>query len=215
MDYKTQKEYFERAYRTGSDIWTHTPYDLKGKDLTPYLPPDAMILDLGSGRGRFPFELVNLGFRVIGLEYVKEIVDKNNEEIKINKISDKIRFIEGDVLDVPFADNSFDGVVDFGLLQHLDRSDWLTYMQESLRVLKSGGYFLLVLLSKETEQYLTWNPKKDLNGDFENEGVLYHFFTLDELIKLFGDNATLEHQKIDYIKDKENLAYIVTLFRKK
>ena len=88
-------------------------------------------------------------------------------------------------------------------------------MQESLRVLKSGGYFLLVLLSKETEQYLTWNPKKDLNGDFENEGVLYHFFTLDELIKLFGDNATLEHQKIDYIKDKENLAYIVTLFRKK
>ncbi len=215
MSYESQKEYFERAYRTGSDIWTHTPYTLKGKDLLPYLPPNAMLLDLGSGRGRFPFELVKLGFKVIGLEYVKEIVEKNNEEVKVNKISDKIRFIEGDALDIQFADASFDGVMDFGLLQHIARSDWPTYIEECTRVVKPGGYILLALLSRETEKYLHWTPKKDDKGDFENEGVLYHFFTLDEITNLFGKNFTLEHYKIDYIEERGDLAYLVTLLRKK
>jgi len=215
MDYKNQKEYFERAYRTGSDIWTHTPYTLKGKDLLPYLPPGAMVLDVGSGRGRFPFELVDLGFKVIGLEYVKEIVEKNNEEVKINKISDKIRFIEGDVLDISFADSSFDGVMDFGLLHHLNREDWSTYVSECARVTKSGGYILLAQLSRETKKYLNWAPKQDPKGDFINEGVYYHFFTLEEITNLFGGTFTVEHYRIDYIEERGDLAYLVTLLRKK
>lgn len=213
MSYEQQKEYFERAYRTGSDIWTHTPYTLKGKDVLEYLPASSMILDLGSGRGRFPFELVKLGIKVIGLDYISEIVKNNNEEIKMLDLSEKIRFVEGDVLAIPFTDESFDGVLDFGVLQHIKKDDWQTYTDEIERVLKPGGYYLSVLLSRETDHFLSWIPKQSEDGDFEHEGVYYHFFTKEEICTLF-DSMTLVQQKIEYIQERDNLAYVVSVFKK-
>ena len=70
------------SYATGSDDWSRLPFSMKGGELVQSLPQGAMVLDVGSGRGHFPFELAKDGFKVIGLDIVKSIVDKNNEEVK-------------------------------------------------------------------------------------------------------------------------------------
>jgi hypothetical protein len=46
MDYQKHKEYFETAYRTGSDIWTHLSMKNRGAMLMEKLKPGALILDV-------------------------------------------------------------------------------------------------------------------------------------------------------------------------
>lgn len=215
MDYSSAKKYFQRAYRTGSDFWTLMPYKLKGRDLLRYLPAGSMLLDVGSGRGRFPLELARLGYKVIGLDYVKKIVTDNNEEVRVNDMASSLRFVEGNALDIPFTDASFDGVLDFGLMQHFYPTDRMTYVREINRVLKPGGYTLLVLLSRETTSYLTWTPKAHADAEYDYEDVHYHFFTPEEIMELFGEEYALMSKRIEYIEGRESLAYLVMLLRKK
>ncbi len=214
-NYDEQKKYFERAYATGTDIWTHTPFTLKGKEFVERLSPSAIILDLGSGRGRFPFDLGKLGFRVIGLDYIKSIVEKNNQEVKMLGVEKTVRFVEGDVFDIPFSDDGFDAVADVGLLQHIQESDWSLYASEVARVTKPGGYFLLVALSKETTQFLNWSPKKHEESDFVRDDVFYHFFTQAEIKTIFSENFEIISERIDYLDSGGEVAYAVNVLKRK
>lgn len=213
--YDKSQNYFATAYRTGSDIWTHIPFQSKAEELTDKLPPNAFILDLGSGRGQFPFQLAVKGFRTIGLDPIGDIVKKGNEEVKIRNLSEVMRFVEGDALDIAFAENSFDAVTDIGLLQHLVPEDWQTYADEVYRVTKPGGYYFLIALSRETTEYMHWTPKKDAAGDYEYEGVPHHFFTEQEIRALFENNFDIMSFRIEHVPAYHNTAFIVALMQKK
>jgi ubiquinone/menaquinone biosynthesis C-methylase UbiE len=180
------------------------------------LKPGAMILDIGSGRGRFPFELANNGFRVIGMDVVPQIVSKNNEEVKNFKLESKVRFIEGDIFDIPLSDASFDAVADIGLLQHVHPEDWSDYRNEIVRVLKPGGYFYLVTLSKNTLKYFDWQPKQNSFGDFTRDGVFYHFFTDEEIEILFESDFEIISRRLETVTvHNDQAAYTVVLMQKK
>ena len=77
-----QKQYFQFAYQTGSDIWTHIPYRHKAEQMLPPMELDATILDIGAGRGLWAAKLVGLGYRVLGIDYIESIVEKVNARIK-------------------------------------------------------------------------------------------------------------------------------------
>ncbi len=216
MDYSYQRNYFQTAYATGSDVWTSANISLDVEHFVERLPAGAMILDLGSGRGRLPFRLAELGFKVIGLDYIKDIVSKNNEEVKLKKLEGKLRFIEGDVFDIPLADASFDAVIDVGLLHHLHPEDWSDYRKEVLRVLRPGGKFFLVAHSKDTLKFLTWHPKTESVSTFERDGTIYHFFTDEELELLFETDCDIESASTETIPTHgDKVVTHVMVFKKK
>lgn len=178
----SSKEYFEIAYRTGTDLWSHLPFRLREEYIRKNIPPNALVLDVGAGRGVFDFKLVGLGYRVLGLEYIQSMVTRGNAEIKERKVnSEKIRFVEGDVRDIPFADSGFDAVIDTGLSQHLEDGDVAQAISEIARVLKPGGYLILTLLSSDTEQFGLWQPRYEKIPVFTKEGLIYHFFKKDDI----------------------------------
>ncbi len=186
------KEYFEIAYRTGTDLWSNIPFRLREEYVRKNLSQNSLILDVGAGRGTFDFKLVSLGYRILGLEYIKNMVTRGNKEIKERKVnSEKMRFVEGDVRDIPFADAGFDAVVDTGLTQHLEDTDVVQSFSEIARVLKPGGYFILTLLSSDTEQFGLWQPRYEKNPIFTKEGLLYHFFKKDDIRSLCEKQFTL------------------------
>jgi ubiquinone/menaquinone biosynthesis C-methylase UbiE len=51
-----------------------------------------------------------------------------------------LTFREADAIDLPFDDESFDVVISFGVLHHVDK--WQTALFEIKRVLKPGGYIV-------------------------------------------------------------------------
>jgi cyclopropane fatty-acyl-phospholipid synthase-like methyltransferase len=212
MDANAQKQYFEIAYRTGSDVWTHIPYHMLALKVLPALPPDAMVLDIGAGRGIWLSKLVADGNRVIGLEYLPDVVRKGNQDIKLNGFADRARFILGDARDIPLTDQSFDAVTDIGVLQHLDQSEWDTYVSEVKRVLKPGGYVLNVSLSKNTDRFLGFRPRKSTESRFEKFGVSYYFFTEAEMTELFARHGfTLVEQRTDEYDARTDPGDSVTL----
>jgi ubiquinone/menaquinone biosynthesis C-methylase UbiE len=213
MDYSEQKNFFEIAYRTGSDLWTNKNYQTKILEYLEMIPNDSMTLDVGSGRGKLAFIMAETGLRVIGIDYIPKLAEIGNIEVKAKNLEGRVKFVEGDVFDIPFSDVSFDSVVDLALLQHLRRDDWQKYKNEIDRVLKSGGYVLLVCLSKETEKFFEFLPPESTECDFEKYGMFYHFFTPKELNEIFGENyKVIKQEMLDLQKEKEK--FLITLFQK-
>ncbi len=212
MNFNDEKHYFETTYRTGADTWSGHNHASYLHTLTDQLPPNAFILDVGAGRGHVAYHLGKSGFKVIGLEYVADIVKKNNLEVKDRKLDGKVGFVEGSVLDIPLADNSFDAVTDIATLHHLRQSDWELYAREISRVLKPDGYLFLMELSRENITYKSWNPKENSTGDFMFENIVpYHFFTPDEIKNLFP-NFTILSSHTDTTGDG---MYLSVLLKKK
>lgn len=213
MSYKEQKQFFETAYRTGSDIWTDKHYHSKVFEYLKDIPDGATVLDLGTGRGRWPFTMAEMGMKVIGLDYIKELIDVNNSEAKAKHFEGHLAFALGDALDIRFTDESFDAVTDFGLLQHMHREDWAKYGSEVKRVLRNGGYYLCVALSKDTEKFYDFSPSESTDGDFEKYGVYYHFFSPEDMSQVFGaDFKVIKTENLFIEKYKETLLF--TLLQK-
>ena len=215
MLYHEHKKFFEVAYQNGTDTWTHLPIDSKGARLIENLKKGSMVLDVGSGRGLFAKQLAEAGYKVIGIDFEKSIVGKANKEIKNWKLEGKLRFVEADVLDIPFADTSFDAIYDFGLFENLYKEDWAKYAEEINRVLKPGGFYFNVSLSRETQRFFDFNPKNSENGDFEKYGMHYHFFEKEEIAKIFEGKLKIVSQENKHITNKPvDTILLESLFQK-
>ncbi|MFA5778000.1 MAG: class I SAM-dependent methyltransferase [Candidatus Paceibacterota bacterium] len=215
MGYLEHKEHFNIAYKTGADTWTHPSTTFEGKKFIEKLSPGANILDVGSGRGFFAKHLADLGFKVIGIDFAKEVVEKANENIADWGLEGKLKFVEGDVLSIPFVDAGFDAVCDFGLFETLYKEDWPIYAKEINRVLKPGGIYLNVSLSRETHHFFEFSPKAGVDVDFEKYGIHYHFFGEEEMKTIFLDKFETISQKTELAKTDGKIVLLETLFRKK
>ncbi len=214
MKYHEHKKYFETAYKTGSDAWTHLPMEDRGLKLKEELPKGGLILDIGSGRGIFAKNLAEAGFKVIGIDFEGGIVNSANKEVKNWGFEGKMKFIESSALDIPLTDASFDGACDFGLFENLHKEDWAQYANEVTRVLKPGGFYLSVVSSRETPNFFGFSPKNSVDGEVEKYGVHYHFFEKEEMQAIFAGKLQIISQQTISAKNKEERYYLETLFKK-
>lgn len=98
---------------------------------------NKVILDMGCGSGRYSIALKKLG--------AKKVIGLDESEAKQFKYKG-VRYIRGNVLNVPFKDNYFDFVFCNGVLHH--SIDTLKGIKEIYRVLKKGGSAWLYIYGK-------------------------------------------------------------------
>lgn len=96
--------------------------------------PGERIADLGCGSGVFTGLLHRRGFNCTGIDLSPKLIRIAHEA------HPGIDFQEGDIEHLPFADESFDGVLLAGVLHHLP--DWTACIAEVKRILKPGGRFV-------------------------------------------------------------------------
>jgi len=107
---------------------------------------DSFVLDAGSGTG-----IVTLGFTDAGFNPRKTIaLDLSHKSLRLAKEqfdkelkreSKNIAPIQGNILSLPFADDSFQVVISCGVLEYVSLEDGL---QELARVLRPGGKLVLL-----------------------------------------------------------------------
>jgi SAM-dependent methyltransferase len=102
---------------------------------------DLRILDAGCGTGGDALFLRRYG-TVVGLDYAPEAAALVGGRLPG-------RFARGSVLDLPFADDSFDLVTSFDVLYHRGVPDEVAALREARRVLRPGGRLLLRLPAYE------------------------------------------------------------------
>ena len=106
--------------------------------------PGMRILDIAAGTGSSSQPLADAGAEVISLDFSKGMLDAGR------KRHPDLTFVQGDALALTFKENEFDvTTISFGLRNTSDTSKAL---QESLRVLKSGGRMVVVEFSQPTNR---------------------------------------------------------------
>lgn len=109
------------------------------------LDADSMVLDSGCGTG-----IVSMAFQDAGLPCARSIaLDLSYKSLEVardefakrKRVANKIDPIQGNVLHLPFADNSFDLVMMCGVLEYTPLEMGL---RETARVLKPGAPLVLL-----------------------------------------------------------------------
>jgi SAM-dependent methyltransferase len=106
-------------------------------------PPPAKVLDLGCAESIAAIEMASFGYQVEGVDLRKLPV-----------YHPSFSMVEGDIAELPFADESFDAVVSLSTIEHVGL-DWYTPVSEEAsdhravaeahRVLRKGGRFILTV----------------------------------------------------------------------
>jgi ubiquinone/menaquinone biosynthesis C-methylase UbiE len=105
--------------------------DLRGK----------LVLEVGAGTGRDSFPLIELGAKVVQLDYSVnslQILKSLSAELHV-----QTNIVGGDTFHLPFPDETFDVVFHQGLLEHFRSPQAEALLKENIRVLKQGGYLLV------------------------------------------------------------------------
>jgi SAM-dependent methyltransferase len=114
------------------------------------------LLDLGCGGGRHAFEAMRRGARVVALDYsAAELKDVgavtaamlDTGDITWNSWSGAVN---GDALDIPFADDTFDRIITAEVLEHIWDDD--RAINELVRVLRPGGRLAVTVPTRWPER---------------------------------------------------------------
>ena len=171
---KMSKEYDEETV----DFWKRFPDTIITK-FCERISGDKKVLDIGSGPGRDGLLLKERGLDVICL-------DASSEMVKLCE-NKGLESVEGDFLDLPFEDNTFDGVWAYTSLLHVQKKEMNKALSEIRRVLKKDGVFGLGLIEGDKELYressgvgeLRWFAlylREEIEKLLEDQGFVFEYF---------------------------------------
>ncbi|MCL0094970.1 class I SAM-dependent methyltransferase [Dehalococcoidia bacterium] len=96
-----------------------------------------VVLDIACGTGYGSGYLINKGAKmVVGGDYSEKAI----EYARLHYQKDGLRFLRCDAQQMPFANNSFDVIVSFETIEHLERYE--DFLKECNRVVKDDGTFI-------------------------------------------------------------------------
>lgn len=123
-------------------------------------------LDLCCGAGTNPVYLAENGFGVTALDISDRAVELAIEKANLSSVD--IDFLIGDFVSLPFKNEEFGFVFDFGCFHHVEPGNRAAFIDGVSRVLESGGAYLMVCFSNK-------------NGHAMNH------FSKEKIVELFGD----------------------------
>lgn len=178
---------------------------MKRYELSCKYVKDKIVLDAACGAGYGSKMLINAGAALVcGVDISEESLISAKRDYG----SPNLEFIQGDVNRLPFTDASFDIVVSYETIEHIEKgSNWI---QESARLLKEGGIFLVSTPNRAVTNPGTFYYERPLNPHHQFEYTAIEF--VGELIKKYD---ILELYGQTFIKDRDtNYTNIMRQLRK-
>jgi len=128
---------------------------------------DEKVLDVGCGLGKMTVGIAKVlkEGKVIGIdiwdkmEILGNSPERAYENARIEGVRDKVEFKYGDVLSIPFADNSFDVVTAQSVLNNLhNKRNKSRALTEIRRVLRPRGKFLMLEPLRNLRGFFAFTP---------------------------------------------------------
>ena len=135
-------EYYSFGYSQG--MLDYLTYRAKQslEFILPYLSMDMNVLECGCGPGAVTFEIAKIvtNGKVSGLDIDKNQIESNNLKLRDSALHN-LKFEEGNILHLPYPDDSFDIVYMQALIVHIKSP--LDAIKEAHRVLRKNGLIIL------------------------------------------------------------------------
>lgn len=191
-----------------AEIWKNPSWE--SFYLINYWQDKKDFLDLGCGLGRHAILFGKNGFNVSCFDISEEAIRKTKEWAEKENLSFDYKI--GDMLSLPYEDNSFDCILSMNVITHTDTEGIKKVIKELYRVLRKNGECYLTLASKDA-----WGFKQDWPVVDENtkllmmEGPEYqvpHFYADYNLIQeLFKEFTIIDvHQVVNYYQHEDGLS---------
>ncbi len=121
---------------------------------------DKFVLDAGCGIGQNSYELLKIGAKVVALDLTRSVdVFKKIMQQRFPDFKDVLLIVQADIFNLPFRDETFDGVMSLGVIHHTGNT--FKALQSLTRKLKSSGDINIWIYSAEDmSAYLNKNKDK-------------------------------------------------------
>lgn len=148
-------------------------------------------LDIGCGLGRHSIQFAKNGFCVTAVDLSTEALRQAKEWASEENLN--IEFLNKDMLELPFKDNSFDCILCRNVIAHTDTEGIKIIVNKIHSLLKENGECFLTLGSKNASTYkdpknIPVDENTKLRMDEGPEKGVPHFYAdMDIIPKLFKD----------------------------
>lgn len=113
------------------------------------------VIDVACGMGNFTMELSkhNRFKKIIGIDFLKDTFDIAR---KTKNKFENVSFVQGDLLNLPFNDSSFDLTICLNTLHHIHKNDFYKVINELSRITNS---YLILEIRNKNYILLPWKTK--------------------------------------------------------
>ena len=170
-----------------------------------YIKENSKILDAGCGAGKVALNIVKNN-TIEGIDISKKMIELCNKEFIANKINkNKYLFRTGNIFELDFKKESYDGIIALGFLEY--QNDENKSLEFLYNLLKPSGYlilsgpnnlrlynfFNLVYIIEKIRRKFSLNKKLDYEVDWET--ICLHKYSVSEFKKLLSLN---KFEFVDY-----------------
>jgi ubiquinone/menaquinone biosynthesis C-methylase UbiE len=137
--YDLESEIYDRTrYGTSKGDW-YRQMEASSIQHLHGLPPDARVIDVAAGTGRFTEELSRHPWKVFAVDQSVGMIEKLRERIASNKVKIAI----GNARILPYRSDTFDAVTSFKFLHLFSADECQGFVSEMARILKPGGLLMV------------------------------------------------------------------------
>ena len=150
-DYNVVKNDFNEISQLGELKWNHN--NCYFKHLLESVPNNIeTCIDIGCGKGELSFMLSQKSKKVIAVD----LADKMIEKAKVLHSNNNIEYINANILDMKFKNNSLDVIITTATAHHLPYEWLLCFAKDKL---KNGGKLIILDLAQAESliDYIIWS----------------------------------------------------------
>lgn len=228
--FEYRKQVWENEYRSRKGLPSSNTYN-PSTSLRFFLEEypnisKELAIDIGCGNGRNSIYLAEKGFKkVIGFDISTEAIGQANSIIDEKGLVKNIKLYSKDAMEgIDAEDNSADLVIDMMTLHSLTKEARDNLISDSIRVMKSRGYYLLFTInasSKSSQELIKRYPGPEINSyrfGVDSDIITEKVFTKEELINIFKPLKLVSYKEIvsttKVYKGHYNRVYCNVLFQK-
>jgi SAM-dependent methyltransferase len=182
------------AEQIARDAYNTAPVEALVRNISYYLrqrdagPRESLhFLEMGCGAGPNLLWLAQKGITVSGVDIASNALDLARHRLdRAGYVANIGSLSECSVADTPFEDESFDGILEACVFQHLDKETRIAAFAEVSRLLKPGGLFVGYMLARGHSTY----QAKASQTRADDEGTLH---LADGTSKIHLTNIGLAH----------------------
>ncbi|MFW9926468.1 MAG: class I SAM-dependent methyltransferase [Candidatus Thorarchaeota archaeon] len=136
--FRTVEESYDKMGETYHSVRDNEKFNRELEKFAELLPSSGQVLDAGCGVGKPVSQfLAKKNFKVTGVDISSKMVELAKENVPEGT------FLQKNILELDFAEDSFDGIICVYTLWHIPRMSHSTIIENFHRMLKENGILVL------------------------------------------------------------------------